>query len=144
MNILDISHNDDLVTVIRKCNQNFKQLVFESTQDVKRQGRSSDSSAEAMVAEAVDDITNVIVPNEVSGQIANQDIPGKVSDAIDALDVPQMVEDEVAAQMTVPPVGSYLMATSNPSSTYSGTTWQQAGTITTDNSVVITLWERTL
>ena len=143
MEILDLSHNDDLIAVIRKCNTNFKQLAFSTTQSIKAQGRSSSSSAEAMVADAINEITNVTVPNEVASQLSNSDIPGMVDDAIDALDISQMVSDEVASQMVVPPVGSYLMTQSDPSSMYAGTTWSQVDTITTTNVMLVPLWQRT-
>jgi len=130
MEIVDLSHNDDLLAVIKKCNTNFKQLAFSANQNLKAQGRSSDSSAEAMVADAINEITNVTVPAEVSAQIASQDIP-------------QMVSDVVAAVAVVPPVGSYIMAQTNPSSTYAGTTWQQVDTISTDSSTIIPLYQRT-
>lgn len=143
MEILDLSHNDDLIAVIRKCNSNFKQLAFSASQGIKAQGRTSSSEAEAMVADAVNELTNVTVPNEVANQIASADIPGAVDDAIDALDIPQMVSDEVASQMVVPPVGSYLMTQSDPSSMYAGTIWSQIDTITTTNATLIPLWKRT-
>jgi hypothetical protein len=130
MEIVDLSHNDDLLAVIRKCNTNFKQLAFSASQNLKAQGRSSGSSAEAMVADAINEITNVTVPAEVSAQIASQDIP-------------QMVSDAVAAIAIVPPVGSYLMSQTNPSGTYTGTTWQQVDTISTDSSTIIPLYQRT-
>lgn len=130
MEIVDLSHNDDLLAVIRKCNTNFKQLAFSASQNLKAQGRSSGSSAEAMVADAINEITNVTVPAEVSAQISSQDIP-------------QMVSDAVAAAVVVPPVGSYLMAQTNPSGTYTGTTWQQVDTISTDSSTIIPLYQRT-
>lgn len=130
MEIVDLSHNDDLLAVIRKCNTNFKQLAFSASQNLKAQGRSSGSSAEAMVADAINEITNVTVPAEVSAQIASQDIP-------------QMVSDAVAAAAVVPPVGSYLMSQTNPSSIYAGTTWQQVDTVSTDSSTIIPLYQRT-
>lgn len=143
MEILDLSHNDDLIDVIRKCNTNFKQLAFSTTQSIKAQGRSSSSGAEAMVADAINELTNVTVPNEVASQIANTDIPSIVNDAIDALDISQMVSDEVAAQAVVPPVGSYLIMQTDPSVMYPGTTWQQTYTIGTTGGPTLPLWERT-
>lgn len=143
MEIIDLSHNDDLVSVIRKCNANFKQLAFSASQGIKAQGRASSSGAEAMVADAINELTNVTIPNEVASQITNADIPGVVDDAIDALDISQMVSDEVASQMVVPPVGSYLMTQSDPSLTYAGTTWSQVDTITTTNAMLVPLWQRT-
>lgn len=143
MEILDLSHNDDLLAVIRKCDTNFKQLAFSASQGIKTQGRVSNSNAEAVVANAINELTNVTIPNEVAGQIASADVPGMVDDAINAMDIPQMVSDEVASQTTVPPIGSYLMMQGNPSMAYAGTTWSQADTVTTTNAVLIPLWERT-
>lgn len=143
MEILDLSHNDDLIDVIRKCNMNFKQLAFSATQGIKAQGRASGSAAEMMVADAINELTNVTIPNEVAGQLSNLDVPGMVDDAITDADIPQMVSDEVASQMVIPPVGSYLMMQSDPSLTYVGTTWSQVDTITTTNVMLVPLWERT-
>lgn len=143
MEILDLSHNDDLLAVIRKCDANFKQLAFSTSQGIKTQGRVSNSNAEAMVADAINELTNVTVPSEVANQIANADVPGMVDDAIDALNISQMVSDEVASRVTMPPIRSYLIAQSNPSTTYAGTTWSQVDTITTTNATLIPLWERT-
>ena len=143
MEILDLSHNDDLIDVIRKCNMNFKQLAFSAAQGIKAQGRASGSAAETMVADAVNELTNVTIPNEVASQIANTDIPSIVNDAIDALDISQMVSDEVAAQAVVPPIGSYLIMQTDPSAMYPGTTWQQTYTIGTTGGPTLPLWERT-
>lgn len=143
MEIIDLSHNDDLISVIRKCNANFKQLAFSASQGIKAQGRASSSSAEAMVADAINELTNVTIPNEVASQLSNLDVSGMVDDAITDADIPQMVSDEVASQMVVPPVGSYLMMQSDPSSTYAGTTWSQVDTITTTNVILVPLWQRT-
>lgn len=66
MEILDLSHNDDLLAVIRKCNANFKQLAFSASQGIKAQGRASSSGAEAMIADAINEITNVTIPDEIS------------------------------------------------------------------------------
>lgn len=143
MEIIDLSHNDDLISVIRKCNANFKQLAFSASQGIKAQGRASSSGAEAMVADAINELTNVTIPNEVASQITNADIPGAVNDAIDALDISQMVSDEVAAQAVVPPIGSYLIMQTDPSSMYLGTTWQQSDTIDTTGGMSLPLWERT-
>ncbi len=156
MQIVDLSQNDDIRAVIEKCNLNFKQLVFFARQSIKKQGRQNDDNTEHMIIVAVNDLVTITIPSEVSYQINQSDIPGKISDevaeqlpgkiqdAIDEADIPQLVEDEVTEQMpqAFPPVGSYIMMQSNPSSSYQGTTWQQTDSITTDTSVVIPIWER--
>lgn len=152
MQIVDLSQNDDVRAVIEKCNLNFKELAFFARQSIKKQGRQNDDNTEQMIIVAVNDLVTITIPSEVSYQINQSDIPGKVSnevaeqlqDAIDEADIPQLVEDEVTEQMSqaFPPIGSYIMMQSNPSSSYQGTTWQQADSITTDTSVVIPIWER--
>lgn len=101
MEIIDLSHNDDLLTVIRKCNTNFKQLVFSTDQNLKAQGRSSDSNAEAMLTIAVNDLTTNTIPSEVSSQLSSADIPGQVSDAITAADIPGQVSEAIDAALGV-------------------------------------------
>lgn len=152
MQIVDLSQNDDLRAIIEKCNLNFKELAFFARQSIRKQGRQNDDNTEQMIIATVNDLVTITIPSEVSYQINQSDIPGKVSDeveeqlrdAIDDADIPQLVEDEVAEQMSsaFPPVGSYIMMQSDPSSSYQGTTWQRADSITTDTSVVIPIWER--
>lgn len=145
MEIVNLSHNDSIPTIARKCNQNFKQLAWSSSQAMRKQGRMEEADVSDALVDVYDEIASVAgsIPSEVSAQLSAQDIPGKVDDAIQAQDIPQMVSNEVASQMIVPPVGSYLLTQSDPSGIYSGTTWQQSDTVTTDGNVVIPLWERT-
>lgn len=144
MEIVNLSHNDSIPTIARKCNQNFKQLAWSSSQAMKKQGRMEEADVSDALIGVYDEIASIAgsIVTEVSLQVAAQDIPGKVGDAIAAQDIPQMVSDEVTAQMIVPPVGSYLMTQADPSAIYANTTWQQSDTMTTDGSVVIPLWER--
>lgn len=144
MEIVNLSHNDSILTIARKCNQNFKQLAWSSSQAMRKQGRMEEADVSDAIVDVYDEIARVAgsIATEVSSQVAAQDIPGKVDDAIMAQDIPQMVSDEVTAQMIVPPVGSYLMTQADPSAIYVGTTWQQSDTMTTDGSVIIPLWER--
>lgn len=151
MEIVELSHNDSLVSVIRKCNVNFKQITWLISSLVKKQSRTDMGHTEEMINDIHNDITRMVdtvIPGEVSSQIQQQDIPGKVSNEVSgqltALDIPTMVADEVTTQMSVafPPVGSYVISMADPSASYQGTTWQQVDSITTDGSAMIPLWER--
>lgn len=133
MNIIDIFHNDDLVTVIRKCNENFRQLAWNTSQTSKLQSISDMSGVSAALADMqseINDLTTQTIPSEVAAQVTAADIPGQVS-------------SEVTAQMAsyAPPVGSYLIADQQPS--YTGTTWQQVGDVYINTSDTLPVWQRT-
>lgn len=99
MEIVNLSHNDNIPTIARKCNQNFKQLAWSSSQAMRKQGRMEESDFSDALIGVYDEIASVAgsIATEVSYQIAAQDIPGKVSDAITAQDIPQMVNDEISS-----------------------------------------------
>lgn len=130
MEIIDVSVNDDLMELARKCRDNFRQIAWAIGHDNKL-NRINSSDIATMVsaisgqvielANDVSDLSNVRIPSEVASQIAAQDIPGMVEAAL-------------------PPVGSYLMSDQMPS--YTGTTWQQAGNVVTDTPATIPLWKR--
>lgn len=145
MEIVDISHNDDLAIVARKCNANFKQLAFNATQQVRRQGRTSSEELATAISTTVRFLTETTIPNEVREQISALDVQGMVDDAIAALDIPAMVADEVAARIpdAYPPVGANLIMASDPAQSYPGTTWSQTDSIGTTGGAVIPLWQRT-
>lgn len=144
MEIINLTHNDDLFAIVRKCNTNFKRLASSINQSVKKQSRIDSEVTAEDLAEAMNTLVHVTIPNEVTSQIASADIAGQVtsevSGQIAAADIPGMVSSEVASQVS-PPVGAYVMSATMPS--YPGTTWAQADTITTTGSLVIPLWERT-
>lgn len=82
MPILNISQNDDLQTVVRKCNSNFN-YAYKVANSLLR---NSGEAIRNMVTEFTDDLLNTVIPGEVTTQIAAADIQGQVSDAIsDAL-----------------------------------------------------------
>lgn len=120
MEIVNLSPNDNLVAVIRKCNRNFKQLAWSASQSLKKQGildSTSINAAFAAITQSISELESVTIPQAVSSEVSSQ-----ISNAY-------------------PPVGSYVMAASAPS--YAGTTWSQVDSVTTDGSTVIPIWERT-
>ena len=120
MRIINLSHNDDLINVIRKCNENFKQLTWQLTQSSKTQRRTD---SETLTRE-INSLYQTI------GELRDS-IPTTVSDAIDE-----------ALPQTYPPVGSYILNQFDPSNDYPNTIWQQVDTVTTDGNVTIPLWQR--
>lgn len=135
MEIVNLSPNDDTGTIARKCNTNFKQLAWSSSQAIKRQGRESIEDIEAeieSIEQTLGNVVRVTIPNEVSSQISEQNIPGQIDSAFDA-----------RISEAYPPIGSYIISQSSPAPSYSGTTWQQTDTITTNEGTTIKLWKRT-
>lgn len=125
MQLIELSHNDDATSIVNKCNINFKNMWFTLKKVTGKQVRHERSETDDMI----DDIITTAIPNVVASQIAAQDIP-------------QMIANEVDQRMSdaYPEVGTYVISNDKPS--YSGTTWQQADTITTDSNVMIPVWER--
>jgi hypothetical protein len=145
MEIAEISQNDSLPSVIRKCNLNFRQLAWNIRQSVRKQSRIDSQGTDAAIVEITNQIAeleNVTIPSVV-GSAVSAAVPSEVASQITAADIPQMVSNEVAAQAVVPPVGSYLLTQSDPSAIYDGTTWQQSDTVGTTGGAQIPLWERT-
>lgn len=145
MEIAKLSQNDDLLAVIKKCNINFQQLAFSARQAIKKQSRIDMGGVDEeirTITQSISELVNVTLPQMVSEQVAAV-VPAEVTTQIAAEDIPQMVSDEVASQMVVPPVGSYLLMQSDPSTMYAGTTWQQNDTVDTTGGAQIPLWERT-
>ena len=135
MEIINLSPNDDTGTIARKCNTNFKQLAWSSSQAIKRQSRESTEDIDAeieSIKQTLNNIVRVTIPNEVSSQIAEQDIPGQIDNVFNA-----------RISEAYPPIGSYIMSQTSPAPSYSGTTWQQTDTINTNEGTTIKLWKRT-
>ena len=129
MEIMDLSHNDDLLAVVRKCNANFKQLYYTLTQSSRKQLRIENQDvSEALQAldESLIELQTVVMPNAIADAIAALDVPGQIAMAIpDAY----------------PPIGSYEISDAMPA--YESTTWVQVDTIDTTGSLSIPLWQRT-
>lgn len=102
MEIINISHNDTLAQVAQKCNLNFKQLAFDSSQQTKKQGRSSDNKAETLVTDAVEGLVEVTIPNEVTTQIQAQNIPRQIENAIDEKIPFTILSGEISQDNNIP------------------------------------------
>lgn len=146
MNIVDIRQTDDLAVVARKCDANFKQVSWALRQYTDRQDRQAADEVDKVVRRINDDLTDLSQQlEELTGSL-----PGMVTDEVttqlNALDIPTIVEEEVESQMQgiYPPLGSYILTNNDPGNDYPGTYWQQVDSVTTDGSLVIPLWQRTV
>ena len=103
MQIVNLSRNDTLSSIVQKCNLNFKELAFATNQSIRKSTRISDETIIDDVGRMIGDLTTTTIPNEVSAQLTAADIPGQVSSdvsaAITASDIPGLVSAEVASQI---------------------------------------------
>lgn len=113
MEILDLSHNDDLTAIVRKCNLNFRNLAWSARQAIGKQSRIDTEAVMQAMALIRDDILNIV----------NVLIPGAVDQAM-------------------PPIGSYVLSDFDPTDSYPNTLWQQVDTVTTDGMTQIPVWQR--
>ena len=133
MEIVELSQNDDIVGIVRKCNANFKQIAWSEVQEKKRNRTDASDMADAIIAMRNDlDDFGESIPSQIAAQIASMDIAGQIA-------------TEVAAQIAsiAPPVGSYMIMPTDPSSEYPGTTWTRSGTISPSGGSSVQLWRRT-
>lgn len=85
MPILNISQNDDLQTVVRKCNSNFNYAYKVANSLLKNSGEAIRN----MVTEFTDNLVNVVIPGQVSAAVSSAigtDYTNVVSDFITAGD----------------------------------------------------------
>ena len=163
MELLDLSHNDDTVSIARKCNTNFKRMWITIKNMTNNQTRNERDKTSHFINDAINSLVNTTIPNIVSSQIASLDIPNQirtsVANQISLLDIPNQIRTEVANQIlsedipqivsdeidnritdAYPKIGACIISNNMPS--YDGTAWQQIDTITTDSSITIPIWER--
>lgn len=131
MEIVDIFQSDELETLARKCNTNFRRLAWATREAVRKQS-AIDGEA---VDKALQEIGNGI------NRLENVVIPDTVSTQLDALDIQGMIDDGVAR--AIPPVGAYMMSDMSPDAMYQGTTWSQVDTVDTTGGLQIPVWQRT-
>lgn len=146
MELLDLSHNDDIVSIARKCNINFKKMWSTIRNMSSNQARSEHDETNRTINNAINSLVNTTIPNAVSSQISALDISGQirvaVTNQIDSINIPQVVSDEIDNRITdaYPEIGTCVISNNVPS--YDDTEWQQIDTITTDSSTTIPIWER--
>lgn len=75
MEIVEIKQGDDLRTVARKCNANFKNMAWDTKQAARKQGLMDAEEINAALTEIHDEMTemeNVTIPNQVNAAIASE------------------------------------------------------------------------
>lgn len=99
MEIVELSHNDDIQSLARKCNINFKQLLYALRQTLKKQSRLDGETNSIALDDAVTSLIQTSIPNEVRSQISSLDISGRISrevtSQINSLDVPGLVDTAI-------------------------------------------------
>lgn len=102
--LIELNHRDELTDIVRKCNANFKSVMFSANSRASRSSASGDWEPE------IDDLRQEMDSsfNEVSQALQSLD------DRIDAL----------KAALT-PPIGTMMFCPADPSSTYEGTVWTE-------------------
>ena len=129
MEILDISQNDDLQAMARKCNANFKQVAFASLQSVKQQSRMDDERISSAMAAAADKLINETLPQQIAAKVDALDIPSIVGEKVGEYDIPGLVAQEAAKIECAPPVGGYELSSGDPGELYPSTSWAYIGTV---------------
>lgn len=140
--IIDINHNDDLQTVIRKCNRNFKVIVGQQSKlDQIEANDASDAVSNIVsgaIGEAVDSLNVIIASEANTRRLADQDIQRSISDL--RSDVPDMASNAI---LDAHPVNSAYttFGTENPE-TIIGGTWTMVDSVSV-GSESLKVWKRT-
>ena len=159
MELVELSHNDDITSITKKCNINFKNMWFTLKKFSGKQSRYEQGETNVAIDDAIDGLVTTTIPNVVASQIAEQDIPSQINsvvasqiaeqdipkqieDAIEQEDISQKIIDEIDRRMSdmYPEIGSYVISDNTPS--YDDTTWQQVGTFTIDSGHTVPVWKR--
>lgn len=106
--IIEIGLNDSLQDVIRKCNQNFRQVLSsqqkQSRTEIRQEGIKTEAKSEAMINSAIKEINETV-------EAGLQLIESKLT---------QMRAD------LVPPIGTWIYCDYDPNVIYQDTTWEKA------------------
>lgn len=70
MEIIDIRQDDDLRTVARKAEANFRQLAFSIGSAVKKQSNIDLSAVQVLIGDAVDNLVEEVIPAMVAEQLS--------------------------------------------------------------------------
>ena len=140
--IIDIHHTDDLQTVIKKCNRNFKVIVGQQSKlDQIEANDTSDAVSNIVsgaVGEAVDSLNSTIASEANARRQADQDIQRSISDLRD--DLPDEISDAI---LNAHPVNSaYTTFGSENPGTIIGGTWTMVDSISI-GSESLKVWNRT-
>ena len=108
--LIELNHRDELPDIVRKCNANFKSVMFSANSKASRSSASGDVETE------IDDLRQETHSsfNEVTQEL-------------------QSLDQKISALKTAltPPVGTMMYCNTDPSATYEGTVWTEVagGTI---------------
>lgn len=102
--LIELSHRDELPDIVRKCNANFKSIMFSTNSRASRSSASGDWEPE------IDDL--------------RQEMDSSFNEVAQEL---QSLDDKITALKTAltPPIGTMMYCSADPSSTYEGTVWTE-------------------
>ena len=105
MELLDLSHNDDTVSIARKCNINFKRMWITIKNMTNNQTRNERDETSNFINNVISSLVNTTIPNEVASQLNSADIPGQVSNEVTAqissADIPGQIGDALDSALAV-------------------------------------------
>ena len=148
--IVNINHNDNLETVIKKCNSNFKAMIAQLKQQAKIAKRDTEAETEDQIAEAVGESSRDLVGLiEDEAELRRQGDEG-LEDTIEALATVASTgnyndlinKPTIPTVPTIPIDGAYLtFGTENPSTVHGGT-WSNVGILAV-GSETLNVWKKT-
>lgn len=136
--VIDLGYNDDLTTVIKKVNHNFKAVVGQQSKQAQIDAGDATEIVAGIVGDAVDDLVDLIDHEADLRSGGDQDLENAIETLDDKFDDYVKTDD----LPTIPINGAYLtFGNENPSTIY-GNTWIQVGTISV-GSDSLKVWRRT-
>lgn len=152
--IIELGINDDITSVIRKVNANFRNLNIRIRQN-KNASDNSSSPSSPSIDEAVSNALGEINSAVTNGiQSINSAVDSAIDNGIERIDrelnlakdnYSEALRDTFndlllqASEITVPPVGTIIICEYDPNTQWPGSTWEQ---IEIENIEMI-LWRRT-
>lgn len=151
--VIDLGYNDDLTTVIKKVNHNFKAITGQQAKQAQIDAGDYTDLIASLVGQAVDDLVDMINHEAYLRSGADQDLENAIETVDDKFDdYTKTVDfatvatsgnyDDLVNAPEIPVNGAYLTFGNENPSTIHGNTWTQVGTISV-GSESLKVWRRT-
>lgn len=150
--VIDLGYNDDLTTVIKKVNHNFKAITGQQAKQAQIDASDYTDLIASLVGQAVDDLVDMINHEANLRASGDQDLENSIETVDDKFDdytktadlatiATSGSYDDLVNAPEIPVDGAYLtFGNENPSAIHGGT-WTQVGTIAV-GSDSINVWRR--
>lgn len=144
--IIEIGINDSLQDVIRKCNNNFRRVSVNQSQNTNSKIRIESSRTDAAIEGAIGEINTAIDEAkkdlDKKAEQLSKDIEDKLTAAEEQLKKDLEAKAKEIEIKTIPPINTCIIASYNPNTQWPGTTWVQVSTNIEMDSALL-LWRRT-